>query len=124
MVRWRASLQLLVVPVFVLQLCFSACDATQTPGDNACELLAAEREACDASVPACEGELDECRASCLVGLACADLIDPTNEPGALACIDHCAPKFTCDDGTVIRAAWRCDGTTADCAGGEDERQCP
>lgn len=106
---------------WALLLC--ACDEAEPPTVGPCELLAKERAACDASVQACEGELDECNAACLLGLGCVDLLDPANEPGAIACKARCAPKFTCDDGSQIRREWVCD-KREDCAQGEDEKQCP
>lgn len=100
-----------------------ACEAPkQEPEVQACELLRTELDACDAAAQECEGELAECNAGCVVGLGCQDLVDPAKEPGALACLAHCAPKFTCDDGSKIPAAWKCD-RKIDCADEEDEAQC-
>lgn len=98
------------------------CEKAKAPSVSACELLAQERNACDASVQECSGELAECNAGCVVGLACVDLLDPSREPGAIACLSHCAPKFTCNDGTSIPKAWKCDNKL-DCADGEDEGEC-
>lgn len=100
-----------------------ACEGAQPQSVGACELLAKERAVCDASVQACDDELDECNAACVVGLGCIDLLDPAHEPGAIACKARCAPKFACDDGSEIRQEWVCDNR-ADCARGEDEEQCP
>lgn len=109
----------------LLALAFStlvACEEPKPADVSACELLAQEREACDAPVKDCKGELAECEAACKLGLECEDLIDPSKEPGASACLAHCAPKFTCDDGSSIPEMWKCDHNL-DCADGEDEEQC-
>lgn len=99
-----------------------ACEEPKPAQVSACELLAEEREACDAPAKECQGEDDECEAGCKLGLECEDLIDSSKEPGAILCLAHCAAKFTCNDGSSIPEKWKCDDNV-DCPDGEDEDAC-
>jgi hypothetical protein len=106
----------------VLLLVAMGCEDAPEPAVSACELLAQQRRACDASVETCRSEFEVCEADCVLGLACAELLEPMQEPGASACIQRCEPKFTCANGDNIPKRWTCDDKL-DCAGGEDEQGC-
>lgn len=93
------------------------------PEPNACQQLSELRKACELDEQACVTEQDECQASCYVGWGCEELVSPWADPGVLACLWNCSPRFSCADGSEIYATFRCDGE-ADCADAEDEADCP
>jgi hypothetical protein len=90
---------------------------------SACEQVNAKRRSCGLEKFACETEYEKCFAECLVGWGCAEQEQPDIDPGITACSWACSPRFTCDDGTEIYGAFRCDGE-GDCADSEDEADCP
>lgn len=106
-------------------LCVACAEDGQAPalGPTACEWVHAKRQSCCLEAFECGSAYDECHAKCLVGWGCAEQADPGSDPGIAACLWNCAPRFTCDDGSEIYAAFRCDGE-GDCAGSEDEKNCP
>lgn len=92
------------------------------PGPTACEWVNSKRASCCLEEFECATARDECYAECLMGWGCAEQAKPGIDPGISACLWNCAPRFTCDDGTEIYAAFVCDDE-GDCAGSEDEKNC-
>lgn len=91
-------------------------------GPSACEQANDQLRACELEEVDCSQPEQNCAASCLAYLSCEELSQPFEDPGVTACLWHCAPRFECEDGSQIYAAWRCDGE-GDCVGGEDEANC-
>lgn len=103
-----------------------ACEsATPTRGGDDVDHCAEEnllRKECGLSTRRCEIPVVRCQAECFAGWGCAELEDPSSDPGILACLWSCGPTFACEDGMEIHDAFRCDDI-ADCLNGEDEEGC-
>lgn len=88
-----------------------------------CGVLGAGRYHCENFTDAAE----ECETSCLREAECSGIVSfQCGYSGAVPrCFEGCIglSPFTCDDGLVLSAYLRCSGAE-DCAGGEDELDCP
>lgn len=113
----------LVCSCLVLMLGCSEEPPAATPEIDACEELNAQRADCGLAPRECKTSYDVCYAKCQLDWMCADLASPGADLGISACLWNCSPRFTCDDGTEIYATFRCDHV-GDCAGAEDEQDCP
>src|SRR5690606_6525152 len=111
--------------MLLLVTLITACSDDATPPSprvDACKQVNAKRRSCGVAELDCKSDFDACFAECLMGFGCAEQAQPYIDPGLTACSWACAPRFTCNDGSEIYDAFRCDGE-GDCRDSEDEEDC-